>query len=147
MVFIPFFFLFASTPSPPPYTIRPIPPCSNDQMHFLDFLCSSPYYPGANVLNSIATIHIQANLLSVFFFLKQLSLHKLWRAHLWSGDKSVWLNIYSAQASHPKTTLLVGNIFTEKVSTTHNQLLHIHKTPRKMVSEEKCTSWSVYVHK
>lgn len=67
MVFISFFPFSVSTPSPPPYAISPIPPCSNDQMHFLDFLCSSPYYPGANVLNSIATIHIQANLLSGFF--------------------------------------------------------------------------------
>lgn len=60
------FIVFCLLPSPPPYTISPIPLCSNDQMHFLDFLYSNPYYPEANVLNSIATIHIQANLLSPF---------------------------------------------------------------------------------
>lgn len=29
----------------------------------------------------------------------------------------------------------------------HHQLLHIHKTSRQMVSEEKCTSRSIYIHK
>lgn len=111
-------------------------------MHFLDFLCSSAYYPGANVLNSIATIHIQANLLSGFFFLflfyfflKQLSQHKLWRAHLWSGDKSAWLAINGMRASHPKQHC-VSVIYSQRRSrqdTTNSStfIKHRGKWPQK----------------
>lgn len=78
-------------------------------MHFLDFLYSNPYYPGANVLNSIATIHIQANLLSRF--LKAALPTQALESHV-CGAKIKAVGSPYIQPSRPKTTLFVGNLFT-----------------------------------
>lgn len=114
-------------------------------MHFLDFLYSNPYYPGANVLNSIATIHIQANLLSPF--LKGGPPNTSFREHVCGAEIKAAGSPY-IQASRPKTTLRLFVIYSHKsVSTIHNRLLHIYKTLKQMGSKHACTSCRIYIHK